>query len=82
MPTFREQGFNEVWSMSRGIAGPAGLPKDVETALIARWRRPSARRSTRPRPRSWRSTRDVIKGDAYRKFLKDNEQATKKLMNW
>ena len=25
---------------------------------------------------------DPIKGDAYRKFLKDNEQATKKLMNW
>ena len=33
-PTFREQGFNEVWSVSRGIAAPAGLPKDVETALI------------------------------------------------
>jgi hypothetical protein len=25
---------------------------------------------------------EIIKGDAYRKFLKDNEQATKKLMNW
>ena len=25
-PTFREQGFNEVWAVSRGIAGPAGLP--------------------------------------------------------
>ena len=24
----------------------------------------------------------VIKGADYRKFLKDNEQATKKLMNW
>ena len=29
-PTFREQGFNEVWSVSRGIAAPAGLPPDVE----------------------------------------------------
>ena len=34
-PTFREQGFNEVWSVSRGIAAPAGLPPDVEAALIA-----------------------------------------------
>ncbi len=34
-PTFREQGFNEVWSVSRGIAAPAGLPQDVEAALIA-----------------------------------------------
>ena len=30
VPTFREQGFNEVWAVSRGIAAPAGLPKDVE----------------------------------------------------
>ena len=29
-PTFKEQGFNQVWSVSRGIAAPAGLPKDVE----------------------------------------------------
>src|SRR5215204_1789390 len=27
-PTFREQGFNEVWAVSRGIAAPAGLPSD------------------------------------------------------
>src|SRR4029077_4380356 len=33
-PPFREQGFNEVWAVSRGIAAPAGLPKDVEIALI------------------------------------------------
>jgi hypothetical protein len=24
----------------------------------------------------------IIKGEDYRKFLKDNEQATKKLMGW
>jgi hypothetical protein len=24
----------------------------------------------------------IIKGEDYRKFLKDNEQSTKKLMNW
>ena len=35
VPTFREQGLNEVWSTSRGIAAPAGLPPDVEAALIA-----------------------------------------------
>src|SRR5262249_39210291 len=28
-PTFKEQGFNQVWSVSRGIAAPASLPKDV-----------------------------------------------------
>jgi hypothetical protein len=25
---------------------------------------------------------EVMKGDQYRKFLKDNEQSTKKLMGW
>jgi tripartite-type tricarboxylate transporter receptor subunit TctC len=81
-PTFREQGYNEVWAVSRGIAGPAGLPKDVEGALInflektittPEHREKALRLSLEPR---------VIKGADYRKFLKDNEQATKKLMNW
>ncbi len=26
-PTFREQGYNQVWSVSRGIAAPASLPQ-------------------------------------------------------
>ena len=34
-PTFKEQGFNQVWSVSRGIAAPAELPKDVEAKLTA-----------------------------------------------
>ncbi len=81
-PTFREQGFDQVWAISRGIAGPAGLPKDVEEALIgfldktissAEHREKAERLSLDPR---------VVKGAEYRKFLKDNEQATKKLMNW
>jgi tripartite-type tricarboxylate transporter receptor subunit TctC len=31
--TFKEQGFNQVWSVSRGIAAPAGLPGDVQAKL-------------------------------------------------
>ena len=34
VPTFKEQGFDQVWSVSRGIASPAGLPEDVQNALI------------------------------------------------
>ena len=33
--TFKEQGYNQVWAVSRGIAAPAGLPKDVQKALLA-----------------------------------------------
>ena len=81
-PTFREQGYDQVWAVSRGVAAPAGLPKDVEEALIAfldktisspEHREKAERLSLEPR---------VVKGAEYRKFLKDNEQATKRLMKW
>ena len=82
VPTFREQGFNEVWSTSRGVAAPANLPKDVETALIAALEKTISSPDHKAKAEALSLDPDVIKGDAYRKFLKDNEQATKKLMNW
>jgi tripartite-type tricarboxylate transporter receptor subunit TctC len=82
VPTFREQGINEVWSTSRGVAGPAGLPKDIETALIAALEKTISSPAHKAKAEALALDPDVIKGDAYRKFLKDSEQATKKLMNW
>lgn len=82
VPTFREQGLNEVWSTSRGIAAPAGLPKDVETALIAALEKTIGSPEHKAKAEALSLDPEIIKGDAYRKFLKDNEQATKKLMNW
>ena len=81
-PTFREQGFDEVWSVSRGIAGPAGLPKEVEAALITALERTISSKEHRARAEALALDPQIIKGEAYRKFLKDNEQATKKLMGW
>jgi putative tricarboxylic transport membrane protein len=81
-PTFREQGFNEVWSTSRGIAAPADLPKDVETALIASLEKTIASPDHKAKAEALALDPQIIKGDAYRKFLKDSEQATKKNMNW
>ena len=81
-PTFKEQGFNQVWSVSRGIAAPANLPKDVEAKLdgcagkdAQLERAPAEGRAAHLEPR-------VIKGAEYKKFLKDNEGATQKLMGW
>src|SRR6202008_3987264 len=34
-PTFKELGFNQLWSVSRGIAAPANLDKAAETTLVA-----------------------------------------------
>jgi tripartite-type tricarboxylate transporter receptor subunit TctC len=82
VPTFREQGYNEVWSTSRGIAAPAGLPDDVKNALIAALEKTIASPEHKVKAEKLALDPDPIKGDAYRKFLKEQEQATKKLMNW
>jgi tripartite-type tricarboxylate transporter receptor subunit TctC len=81
-PTFREQGFNEVWAVSRGIAGPANLPKDVEAALIGALEKSISLPEHKAKATALALDPQIIKGDDYRKFLKENEQATKKLMNW
>ena len=81
-PTFREQGFNEVWSTSRGIAAPAGLPADVEAAVIAALEKTIGSPEHKAKAEALSLDPEIIKGAAYVKFLKENEQATKKLMNW
>jgi tripartite-type tricarboxylate transporter receptor subunit TctC len=81
-PTFREQGFDELWSTSRGIAAPANLPDDVKNALIAALEKTIASPEHKAKAEALSLDPEVIKGDAYRKFLKENEQNTKKLMNW
>ena len=81
-PTFREQGFDEIWSTSRGIAAPAALPDDVKNALIAALEKTIASPEHKAKAEALSLDPDPIKGDAYRKFLKDNETATKTLMKW
>jgi tripartite-type tricarboxylate transporter receptor subunit TctC len=81
-PTFREQGFDEVWAVSRGIAAPAGLPKDVEATLIGHLEKAISSKEHKAKAEALALDPQIIKGEDYGKFLKDNEQATKKLMGW
>jgi tripartite-type tricarboxylate transporter receptor subunit TctC len=81
-PTFKEQGFNQVWSVSRGIAAPAGLPKDVEAKLIAYLEKTLSSKEHQQKAEALSLEPSVIGGEQYRKFLRDNEQSTKKLMGW
>ena len=81
-PTFKEQGFNQVWSVSRGIAAPAGLPNDVQEKLTAALEKTLNSAEHQQKARALSLEPRVIKGDAYRKFLKDNEVSTKTLMGW
>jgi tripartite-type tricarboxylate transporter receptor subunit TctC len=81
-PTFKEQGFNQVWSVTRGIAGPAGLPKDVEATLTDALEKTLGSPEHQQKAEQLSLQPLVIKGMAYRKYLKDNEQSIKKLMGW
>ena len=81
-PTFKEQGFNQVWSVSRGIAAPAGLPKDVEAKLIGYLEKTLSSKEHQQKAEVLSLEPSVIGGEQYRKFLRDNEQSTKKLMGW
>ena len=81
-PTFKEQGYNQMWSVSRGIAAPAGLPKDVEAKLSAALEKTLSSKEHQDKAANLSLEPRIIKGDDYAKFLKDNEVSTKKLMGW
>lgn len=80
--TFKEQGYNQVWAVSRGIAAPAGLPKNVEKDLIAALEKTlnSSAHATALEKSSLAP--EVVKGSAYKKLLKNTEKDIKKLMGW
>jgi tripartite-type tricarboxylate transporter receptor subunit TctC len=81
-PTFREQGFDTVMSVSRGVAAPAKLPPAIEARLTEALEKVLSSKEHRERAEGLSLQPEIIKGEAYRKFLKDNEQATKQLMGW
>ena len=81
-PTFKEQGYNQIWSVSRGIAAPAGLPKEVEAKLTAALEKTLSSKQHQEKAEKLSLEPRMIKGDDYKKFLKDNEVSTKKLMGW
>jgi len=82
VPTFREQGYNQVWSVSRGIAAPASLLKEVEAALTAGLEKTLQSKAHQQKAEELSLEPHMIKGAEYKKFLKDNEVSTKKLMGW
>lgn len=82
VPTFKEQGFDQVWSVSRGIAGPAGLPKDIADKLIAALEKTLNSKAHKDGAAKLSLAPEVVKGADYQKFLKETESEIKTLMNW
>jgi tripartite-type tricarboxylate transporter receptor subunit TctC len=58
------------------------LPKDIETSLVDYLGKTIGSKEHKSKAEALALDPQIIKGEDYRKFLKENEQATKKLMNW
>jgi tripartite-type tricarboxylate transporter receptor subunit TctC len=82
VPSMYAGYLNQVWSVTRGIVGPAGLPKDVETKLVAALEQVLNSKDHQQKAEQLSLEPKVIKGEDYRKILKANEQDTKRLMGW
>lgn len=82
VPTFKEQGFDQVWSVSRGIAAPAGLPDDVKQTLISELKETLNSEEHKEAAKKLGLSLEIIEGDDYKKFLSDTEAEVKTLMGW
>lgn len=80
--TFKEQGFDQVWSVSRGIAGPAGLPEDIQNALLEALQQTITSDAHTQKAEELSLAPEVVKGEEYKTFLKDTETQIQGLMGW
>jgi tripartite-type tricarboxylate transporter receptor subunit TctC len=80
--TFKEQGYDQVWSVSRGISGPADLPDHLKAQLIGFLEKTISSQEHRQQAEKLSLEPEIVKGDEYRQFLKTTEQEIKKLMKW
>ncbi len=81
-PTFREQGFNIIMSVSRGIAAPHDMPPEVLKALTTALEQTVKNPEHVAKAREMGLTVDTMTGEQYKKFLKDEQQKIKQLMGW
>lgn len=82
VPTFRDQGFDQVWSVSRGIAGPAGLPDDIAAKIMTALETTINSDGHQSAANKLSLAPEIVKGAEYKGFLKDTEQEIKGLMGW
>ena len=80
--TFKEQGYNQVWAVSRGIAAPAGLPKNVQKDLLAALEKTLNSSAHAIALEKSSLAPHIVKGSAYKTLLKNTEKDIKKLMGW
>lgn len=82
VPTFKDQGVDVVRSVSRGIAAPAKTPADIVKVLEDGLTKAMQNPEHVQKAKDLSLALDIVKGDAYLKFLKEQEQSNKELMGW
>lgn len=82
VPTFREQGFDQVWSVSRGIAAPGDLPQDIADSLQDALQRTIGSDAHREAAERLFLAPEIVSGAEYEAFLHETEQEVKALMGW
>lgn len=82
VPTFTEQGYDQEWAVSRGIAAPRGLPRDRADALMRFLDAAITSEGHKAKAARLSLALEVKKGKAYEDFLKAQEQHIKRLMAW
>jgi len=82
VPTFREQGYDQEWAVSRGIAAPKGLPQARADALLRFLEATISSERHKKEAAKLSLALEVKVGQAYRDFLETQEQHIKRLMGW
>ena len=82
VPTFREQGYDVIYFVGRGLAAPAGTPSDIIQVLTGALERAVSDPEHLQRLKELGLQLDTMRGAEYQRFLKENEQMVKDLMGW
>ena len=81
-PTFKEQGYDQSWSVSRGIVGPGGLPDDLLIQLTGFLEQTITSEGHVGKAADLSLAPEVIKGEEYLSFLENTGQRIEILMGW
>jgi len=82
VPTFKEQGYDDVMFAGRVISGPAGMSQDRVKTLIAAIDKAVQNPQYKSKMKNLGLQLDMRTGPALETFLKNNEQMVKQLMGW
>lgn len=81
VPTLKELGYDVVAGSSRGYSGPKGMPEDKKQQFIAAMQKVAADPKFKKDAEAQALDIDIITGDEYRTFMKEQETEFKEIWN-